>query len=330
MCKFHKDVARALATDPATNTFDPDAYAVALLAVAQFRIENIMPALFDCGGDNRLELATPRARAAYEGASLARHMVGNEEALCRTALRESVGRQALNLPADPVKDTAFLDEATYELFTGYDDKERGYASRPLSFVEQAHRPDFAPLLVATRAFAAQPGVTPALQRLFEQNVTRLFDEAQTQTPRLLAHAYGFLPGRLRGAFKSCAVCVGTGAGGAAVSHLGCVAALAFGGAGGAALSSKTMALMTVTSPLLAAGITAGIDKWRTGRISLVKAGGAAALGLGLAVAAQNFGGHEDHHAHHGALDPEAALCRADQGVGNNRYNTTEKPLPAPK
>ena len=60
MCKYHKAVARDIATNDAGD-FDPGKYAVALLAMAQFRIEQYMPTMFNCTGfDPREMVKVPR------------------------------------------------------------------------------------------------------------------------------------------------------------------------------------------------------------------------------------------------------------------------------
>ncbi len=119
-------------------------------------------------------------------------------------------------------------------------------------------------------------------------------------------------------------CVRDGAGGAALSHVGCVALPLAAGALGASLSGQfLMAAMFVTSPLIAAGATYLMDRWRGQAASVPKLIGSAAVALVVAFGIHTMpghdhghGGHHDHqhdhdHHHMAPFMTEADICRTD-------------------
>ena len=190
MCKFHKDVARDIATNPATGAYDPALYAIALVAMAKFRIEQYMPAMHGCDGFIPAEMVTDTARTAFATSGLARtdsaikvyrdaHIGALREAIKLTARSLDLSPLALNLPplpSDPTQNGAFLDEAVVELFEGYD--RPGYVSGELRLKDAAHAPAFEAIRTATAHFMEQPGVAATLKTMFEGALARIFQDAQ--------------------------------------------------------------------------------------------------------------------------------------------------------
>ena len=145
MCKYHKAVARDIATNDAGD-FDPGKYAVALLAMAQFRIEQYMPTMFNCTGFDPREMVTPEAVQALKDSGLRtcphamrkfrdEHLPEVRAALDATAAVVSLTPWDLNLAPgeftkdgykatpdsqpDPTINGPFMDYAAVNLLQGY-------------------------------------------------------------------------------------------------------------------------------------------------------------------------------------------------------------------
>lgn len=204
MCKFHKDVARDIATNDA-GEFDAGQYSTALVAMALFRVEQYMPAMHGCDGFVPKQMLTDDAKAAFAASGLERpqrdinayrnaHIEGLRKAMDLTARSCDISLDALNIPdrivqggykatccaePDPTKNGPFLDEAVVELFDGYDDAAKTWATGPLKLVETAHKPEFEAIRTAAEHFTEQPGVRMVLQGMFERSVASIFQNAQT-------------------------------------------------------------------------------------------------------------------------------------------------------
>ena len=204
MCKFHKDVARDVATDLTTGTFDPGKYAVALVAMAHFRIEQYMPDMFGCDGFIPAEMSTETAVKSLENANLRgcphamqrfrdAHLDDIQAALAETATLFSLTPQDLNIhPGEITKDGykatkesapnptvngPFMDYAVVYLFDGYDDDAKTFASGELTLSEEAPDERFEALRMAAEYFVAKPGVLPALKQMFEDSLVKIFKAA---------------------------------------------------------------------------------------------------------------------------------------------------------
>jgi hypothetical protein len=204
MCKFHKDVARDIATNPATGAFDAGRYCVALLAIAHFRTEQYMPSMFSNDGFKPSTLQTPEAIKALTDAGIRKPL---EEA--QDYLKTNVGklRDAMNLTAkscdltvyglnipdtitkngyqhcesmgpDITKNGPFMDEALVQLFTGYDDDTKTWAKGPLTLLKEAHKPQYEAIRQAAEFFISQPGVKETMKGMFENSLVRTFEEAR--------------------------------------------------------------------------------------------------------------------------------------------------------
>lgn len=320
MCKFHKDVARDIATDPATGQFNSVAYSIALVALAKFWIDRYMPEMSDCDGYSNYAMAGATGVAAFEKSGLNADLDMIEanrdkfvgfvrDALGKVINEQGLTLQSLNLPKNPIKNSTFLDKAMVEIYDGDPAVE-------LTLKKVSSEPDHEPLRQAVEAFYAVPGIENALQTMQEGSFARLFIEAREKANPVLLKAYERLPKGLINAFKSCAMCAGTGTGSAVLTHAGCVLVPVFAGASGSALSSQLMSLMLVTSPALAAGVTAGIDRLQGKGFSPVKVGASAALGFAIAFGINANSGH--NHDHHHAESEARAQAFLDDMTASER------------
>lgn len=204
MCKFHKDVAKDIATDTKTGAFDAGKYAVALTAMAHFRIEQYMPSMFGCDGFVPAEMATAEAQKAIADSGLrscphamARyrdtHIEALRAAMADTASVFSLTQKDLNIAPgeitkdgykatccaqpDPTVNGPFMDYAVVYLFDGYDDAQKTYVSGTLSLMEDAPQPQYEAIRMATAHFVAHPGVMETLKQMFEDSLVKIFKAA---------------------------------------------------------------------------------------------------------------------------------------------------------
>lgn len=223
MCKFHKDVAREIATNDA-GEFDAGKYATALISMAFFRVEQYLPAMHGTDGFNPALMTTDMAKKSFADSGLARpqteiqaytneHIAGLRAAMDLTAKSMPLTLDTLNIPdrivqggykatccaePDPTENGPFLDEAVVEMFTGYDDATKKFASGPLSLVETAHKPQFEALRSAVEHFTSQGGVRDVLQGMFERSMASIFQSAEAD----------LAAGHVRDS-QGCAMCRGT-------------------------------------------------------------------------------------------------------------------------
>jgi hypothetical protein len=163
MCRWHKHVAKIVATDPVTGEFNVGFYAVGLTAMALFRIEQKrfnMPELFSIDGFNPREILTEKAVNSYERSGLKKSADEAEiiiESMCqkiRSGLIETnkifqLNKEYLSLPdivtkdgykktccsvANPRENGPFLDAAVVYLFKGYNDINRSIAEKSLQLI----------------------------------------------------------------------------------------------------------------------------------------------------------------------------------------------------
>lgn len=363
MCKFHKDVARDIATDPITGQFDAGKFCVALLAIAKYRIEQHMPAMHGCDGFTPAAMTTDTARQALESSGLNSsleevqtyrdaHIDGLRQAIDATAKSHDLSMQALNNRDDITAQGyqhcpkmgrhisqagPFMDEAVVQLFGGYDDAAKTWARGDLSLLPAAHKPQFEPIRAATEHFLSQQGIEPALHRMFEHSLFRIFEEsrispdepgvktdgcvmcghgsreveAQAQ-PAALEEKQELSKNWLQRIFTGCASYASTGSGtilGVMASHIPCVAIPVIASAAGIAIGSTFMtAAMLVVSPVVAVAATIGIDKWRGHTTTKTKAGIAATLALAGAFGASVLMHDSSHHDGMHAMEPTSDCC----------------------
>jgi hypothetical protein len=216
MCRPHKEIARDIAMlggaaiEPhydqprsADTQFDAARYYVAMLAVSELRIEQVMPALYGNSFYDPNTLVTSKAKEALAEAGIAvnkscphatqrgikayrdAHIETLRAALDATAdylrangsdlTREDLGLPLL--PDDPAENGPFLDDAVVRLFDGYDDQAMSYASQPLTVSRKSHSPEFEPLRAATAYFVALPDVRSILGQLFPNKLVELIRKA---------------------------------------------------------------------------------------------------------------------------------------------------------
>lgn len=223
MCKFHKDVAREIATNDA-GQFDAGKYSTALISMALFRVEQYLPEMHGTDGFNPALMTTETAKKSFAASGLEKpqaeiqaytnaQIAGLRAAMDLTADSTPLTLAALNIPdrivqggykatccaePDPTENGPFLDEAVVELFTGYDDATKKWASGPLTLVEVAHKPQFEALRSAVEHFTGQEGVRDVLQGMFERSLASVFQSAEAD----------LAAGHVRDS-QGCAMCRGT-------------------------------------------------------------------------------------------------------------------------
>lgn len=224
MCRWHKHAVKQAATDPVTGEFDLGKYALGLTAMALFRVEQTqwqMPELFEIDGFNPEELLTNDAKAAFARSglerplddiktSLAANIDKIRAALDATAVRCDLTKEGLNItdnvtqdgykktccaPPDPRENGPFMDAAVVNLFKGYDDAQRSYASGNLELIDAdellalqndetvaEHDRAYISLLEglrsATEIFLNQPGIKDVLEDTFKDSVAYICQTAQ--------------------------------------------------------------------------------------------------------------------------------------------------------
>ncbi|GAB5388054.1 MAG: hypothetical protein Alpg2KO_10220 [Alphaproteobacteria bacterium] len=181
MCKFHKVVATKLATDEKTGEVNPAKFAVALTALAKYRVEQYAPSLSGVDGYHWPDLLQDQTMREMGQAripmSLERHARYAESNLPRVkkALdkmfdKAQIDLNKLGLPHDPAKMQAELDIATVELFDGD-------VHGPLRLKRQAPRAEHEALRKVVAKYMDTPRVEPTLKRLLEGSLMTLFLDA---------------------------------------------------------------------------------------------------------------------------------------------------------
>ena len=204
MCKFHKDVAREIATNDA-GEFNAGKYSTALIAMAHFRVEQYLPEMFGVDGFNPALMITDTAKQSFAKSGLQKpqaeiqaftndHIAGLRSAMDLTANSMPLTLESLNIPdrivqggykatccaePDPTENGPFLDEAVVEMFTGYDYATKKWASGPLALVDVAHKPQFEALRTAAEHFTSQDGVRDVLKSMFEGSLASIFQSAES-------------------------------------------------------------------------------------------------------------------------------------------------------
>lgn len=182
MCIFHENVARDIATQD--NHFDPVVYTVARVVLARYHIEQYMPEMFGCSGCCSADMTTDLARREFRASGLEKplleilryrndNIARLQDAMTSTGTRHALTIEGLKLPADPMQDNTFMDEAVVDLLEGYTGKD-AYAGGPLYLKKTAHKPEFEPLRAAAEDFLNQPGIEPILKQMMENSIAELF------------------------------------------------------------------------------------------------------------------------------------------------------------
>lgn len=189
MCRFHREPAGQAAAAGGCGQVDRVREAVFLAAIAQFRIEDIMPALGPVSGYDLAQLTTPAARQAL---ATSRPMsdparIATEAAAVMPVLRARLDQAvagldeaALGLPAGPHQRDLWHRKAQRALWV-----RDATGNRQLA--DTAAAPGYQPLLEATRRFLAAPGTAQMLQTVFDAAVLRSFSEAAAGRPAAPDH-----------------------------------------------------------------------------------------------------------------------------------------------
>lgn len=165
MCRWHKLVAKTLATDPQDGSFDVGKYAVALTAMGINRVEQEkwgLSDLYSIDGFNPEEILEEEMEESYRSSPSFLEMTESElkvyldsqinvlrAALTNTAECFDISAEGLNIqdnitsegykktccsPPNPRENGPFLDASVVYLFKGYDTQERAHASGDLTLI----------------------------------------------------------------------------------------------------------------------------------------------------------------------------------------------------
>lgn len=296
MCKFHKDVAVAVATNPVTGEFNPLFYSITLGAAASIWVDKYMPDMGDLDGYSDYEMSTSVAQQQFLESRLEKDpqkaSAGQNERIefLRRVTKEIVSEMGitlkdLHLPKRPDKSPRFLGMALDNLYEG--DPKVGLTLK--SDIEKlAHKP----LRNVLERMFEIPGYQEAIENSMKSSISNLFITAPTRINKNLLKAYQYLPKGMRTAFGACSI----HGGGGAVAHL-----VVCGGLntaiGGFAAPLANAAMYTV-APIVASGTTLAVQKYKFKSFNPWEYGFAIAVSLGSAWAASQFLPHEH------STDPE--------------------------
>lgn len=289
MCKFHKDVAREIATDPQTGKIDTTKYQIALVSLAKWWVQQYMPSL-DVSGYSPYELATQQAQDAFKATHLPK---SNSDIQSYKIENIPFLRHAINTVVDQERysfnfSQAKLDKSMYDLYEGNPHKE-------LTLVEQSPTREFDGLRQAIDNFLKIPEVEEKLRTMLEHNIAKLFQDAPQKTNGLILKYYEKHPS-LRNAFNVCACSMGA-TGGFLASHAGCVISpsltfiTAASGAVGNAIAIGSSVAVTTIGLYLWHKIRGEVASKTERRLTFASAVLGASLAIGL-----HLGGA--HHANH--------------------------------
>lgn len=292
MCKFHKDVAMAVATDPVTGSVDPLRYSITLCALAKYWIDKYMPDMGYQDGYSNYEMSTSAARTAFAHSGLEQNLRTAREGQAERIefLRTSVDTvieqmgltpDALHLPKKPHKSPRFLDSVMLNIYEG-DPKIEWELKDDEDVSNEKHKPL---RHVLERIFAVE-GYKDAIEASLKSSISNLFIQAPAQINSHLLKAYDNLPKGFRTAFGSCSL----HGGGGALTHLAVCGGLnsAIGGFSGAFAN----AAMWGVAPAVALATTYAEEKYRYNDFNPYKYVLPVALSLAAAYGVSQFVPHE--------------------------------------
>ena len=272
MCKFHKDVARAVSKQ-GNPKFRTTKYTLALASLSMWWVEHFIPS--DVEGYNSYELATESVQAIYtqtRPSPLAWFdPQSNSVSEIATALDRLIIQNNYRFQFSEPK----LQRAIAAI---YRDDEADNAIHTLRSLDEIKEPKAQALAQAVLEIHNMPKLLNALKLQLEQNIDRLFQQAPGQVNPWLLRLYQKNPAAARAVSLSCAC----GANGI-LPHFGCVAssAVSLGTAGGA--GSIFGALLGTTTSLLGVGIWTALRWGRASKLEKVGVPLSAALGLAIAL-----------------------------------------------
>jgi hypothetical protein len=290
MCKFHKDVAIAVAANPSTGDIDPVRYSLTLGALSRLWINKYMPSMGHLDGYSNYELSTTEAREAFLASDLPKDVrSANDNVFERRdfvraviddyIVKHQIDRASLNLPKDPYKKPAFLDGANADIY-------EGSPAGPRDIKLYAEKPEHEPLRRAMDELFKQDGFLEAIDGLLQTSISNLMIDAPRQVNQTRLSIYDRLPFKLRSAFGSCSL----HAGGGALAHVAICGGLnvAIGG-----FSSTFMnAAMYAFAPAVAVGTTYGVEKFKKNNVNEYKYVLPVVLALAAAFGASKIFPHE--------------------------------------
>jgi hypothetical protein len=292
MCKFHKDVAMAVATDPVSGSVDPLRYSITLCALAKYWIDKYMPDMGYQDGYSNYEMSTETAQAAFTNSGLEQNLEKAREgqteriAFLRDAVDGVIAERRLTssqlfLPKRPEKSPHFLDSVMLSIYEGNPKIEW-----ELRDVESVENIKHKPLRTVLECMFGIEGYKEAIEESLKSSISNLFIQAPSlANPHLLA-AYDRLPTRLRTAFGSCSL----HGGGGALTHLVVCGGLnsAIGGFSGVFMN----AAMWGVAPAVALATTYAEEKYRFNDFNPYKYVLPVAISLGVAFGVSKFLPHE--------------------------------------
>lgn len=292
MCKFHKDVAIAVATDPHTGSVDPLRYSVTLCAIAKFWIDKYMPDMGYQDGYSNYEMSSKTARQSFENSGLEKDLLRAREGqpdrveFLRSVADKVIAEMkltagSLHLPKRPDKSPHFLDSVMLGIFEG-DPQIELVLKKGSDVPNEKHKP----LRDVMERLYQEDGYKDALEASLKSSVANLFIQAPELINPQLLKAYDHLPTGFRTAFGSCSL----HGGGGALTHLVVCGGLnsAIGGFSGAFMN----AAMWGVAPAVALATTYAEEKYRYNDFNPYKYILPVAISLAAAFGVSRFLPHE--------------------------------------
>jgi hypothetical protein len=290
MCKFHKDVAVAVATHPESGKFDPVVYSITLCALAKFWVDKYMPDMGYLDGYSYYEMATPVAKEQFSASGLETYLQEQGEGaperisfLRRVTERIIIGRgltlESLNLPKHPDSSPRFLDKVMLDIY-------EGDPQNTLSLKAEAGQPLYEPMRQVLEAIYRIPNYEQAIEGSLKASIATLFIQAPENVSPAWLDLYRRFPVGLRTSFASCSL----HSGGGVVAHAVLCGGLntAIGG-----LSTTVMnSAMYAVAPVVAVGTTIAVEKYRLNDFNPYKLIVPVVLSLSAAFAVSKFLPHQ--------------------------------------
>ncbi|MFA7275580.1 MAG: hypothetical protein WC043_02120 [Pseudobdellovibrionaceae bacterium] len=313
MCKFHKDVAVAVATRE-DGSIDPLRYSITLCALSKFWIDRYMPDMGHQDGYSNYEMASKAARQAFENSGLEKNydranagqqdrVVYIRECVDAVIAERGLTSSDLYLSKTPDRSPRFLDQVMLGMYDG--DPAQELSVKPVS-----ENPKHEPLRRTVAELYRNSSFERVIEDSLKSNISRLFLEAPAKINPALMPAYDRLPTGLRTAFGSCSL----HGGGGAAAHVVVCGGLnsAIGGFSGVFMN----AAMYAVGPAVALATTYAVERYRLNDFNPYKYILPVAISLGAAFAANQVLPHE-HHA-----DPRMAWFYMLEPV--QRHDVLEK------
>ncbi len=299
MCKFHKDVAIAVATDPVTGAVDPLRYSITLVALAKFWVDKYMPDMGHQDGYSNYEMSSAAAQTSFRQSGLEQHLDKAREGqadrvlFLRHAANQIIAEmgltpESLYLPERPDTAPRFLNTVMLGIYEGNPQIEWMVKD---SVENKKHKP----LRDAVARIFEIQGYTETIEESLKSSISNLFIQAPHHVkPKLLA-AYDKFPSGLRTAFASCSL----HSGGGALAHAVVCGGLntAIGGLSGTLMNTA----MYAVAPVVAVGTTWAVERYQLSDFNPYKYILPVAMSLSAAFAISTILPHE-HSA-----DPKMAM-----------------------